>query len=146
MEDRAISQDEIEMQQEYDLQKKLGLSDEEWEYGCLHHTERNGQMEDRAISLNAALEAFADYVASGYADSAEDFGEYSRILQQLPSVTPQRPKWIETGDVGYIEDTAIYEFQCSKCKSLAYFRKSFNEIVGGAFCSNCGADMRGDAE
>lgn len=34
MEDRAISQDEIEMQQEYDLQKKLGLSDEEWEYGC----------------------------------------------------------------------------------------------------------------
>ena len=36
------------------------------------------------------------------------------------------PKWIETGDMGYIEDTAIYEFQCSKCKSLAYFKKSFN--------------------
>ena len=52
------------------------------------------------------------------------------------------PRWIETGDNGYIEDTAIYEFQCSKCKSLAYFRKSFNEIVGGKFCPYCGVYMK----
>jgi len=65
-------------------------------------------------------------------------------IQKLPPVTPKTGHWIETGDVGYIEDTAIYEFQCSKCKSLAYFRKSFNEIVGGTFCPSCGADTRGD--
>ena len=41
-----------------------------------------------AISRDMALEKMADYVASGYADSAEDFAEYSRIICQLPSVNP----------------------------------------------------------
>jgi hypothetical protein len=41
---------------------------------------------DDAISRDMALEKMADYVASGYADSAEDFEEYSRIICQLPSV------------------------------------------------------------
>ena len=43
-----------------------------------------------AVSREAAIEKMADYVASGYADSAEDFEEYSRIICQLPSVT-QKP-------------------------------------------------------
>lgn len=41
-----------------------------------------------AISRELALEKMADYVASGYADSAEDFEEYSKIICQLPPVTP----------------------------------------------------------
>lgn len=41
------------------------------------------------IERDMALEKMADYVASGYADSAEDFEEYSRIICQLPPVTPQ---------------------------------------------------------
>ena len=45
-----------------------------------------------AISRDMALEKMADYVASGYADSVEDFEEYSRIICQLPSVNPQEPK------------------------------------------------------
>ena len=112
-------------------------------------------MEDRAISLNDIKEAMGILKTECELQIAENdtksrllisdlFCKMLEIIGALPHVTPQRPKWIETGDVGYIEDTAIYEFQCSKCKSLAYFRKSFNEIVGGAFCSNCGADMRGD--
>lgn len=41
------------------------------------------------------LKKMADYVASGYADSAEDFEEYSRIICQLPSVTQ---KWIPVSE------------------------------------------------
>ena len=46
---------------------------------------------DDAISRDMALEKMADYVASGYADSVEDFEEYSRIICQLPTVRPQEP-------------------------------------------------------
>lgn len=43
-----------------------------------------------AISREAALEAFSDYVSSGYADSVEDFEEYSKIIAKLPSVQPKQ--------------------------------------------------------
>lgn len=49
---------------------------------------------DDAISRDAALEKMADYVASGYADSVEDFEEYSRIICELFSVTQKSGKWI----------------------------------------------------
>ena len=51
-----------------------------------------------AISREAALEKMADYVASGYADSAEDFEEYSRIICQLPPVRPQEPKYCDRNE------------------------------------------------
>lgn len=51
-----------------------------------------------AISREAALEKMADYVASGYADSAEDFEEYSRIICQLPPVTQKSGKWIPVSE------------------------------------------------
>lgn len=44
------------------------------------------------ISRDMALEKMADYVTSGYADSVEDFEEYSRIICQLPPVNTQEPK------------------------------------------------------
>ena len=46
---------------------------------------------DDVVSRDMALEKMADYVASGYADSVEDFEEYSRIICQLPTVRPQEP-------------------------------------------------------
>ena len=48
------------------------------------------------ISRQAAIEKMSDYVVSGYADSAEDFEEYSNIIRQLPSVQPIKAKreWI----------------------------------------------------
>lgn len=81
------------------------------------------------ISRDMALEKMADYVASGYADSAEDFEEYSRIICQLPPVTPQ-PKmgrWIEHFD----ESGKWYE--CDQCHT----------DWGGSvnYCPNCGAKM-----
>ena len=44
------------------------------------------------ISRELALEKMADYAASGYADSAEDFEEYSKIICQLPTVKPELTK------------------------------------------------------
>lgn len=52
-----------------------------------------GHCED-AVNRDMALEKMADYVASGYADSVKDFEEYSRIICQLPPVTPE-PKTIQ---------------------------------------------------
>ena len=51
-----------------------------------------------AISRDMALEKMADYVASGYADSVEDFEEYSRIICQLPSVTQKSEEWIPVSE------------------------------------------------
>lgn len=39
------------------------------------------------ISRDSLLEKMADYVVSGYADSAEDFEEYSKIVCSMPSVS-----------------------------------------------------------
>lgn len=42
-----------------------------------------------AVSRQAVLDAFAEYVRSGYADSENDFGMYCRIVNELPSVQPK---------------------------------------------------------
>ena len=87
-----------------------------------------------AISREAALEKMADYVASGYADSAEDFEEYSRIICQLPSVNPQ-PKtghWI----------WCVGSHKCSNCEEYTCF--SHKELL--RYCPNCGARMVGEQE
>ena len=43
-----------------------------------------------AISRESVQEAFADYVASGFAESVADFEAYTDIVMTLPSVTPSR--------------------------------------------------------
>lgn len=86
----------------------------------------NPQPCDDAISRDMALEKMADYVASGYADSAEDFEEYSRIICQLPSVTRKSGKWI----VGRYKDT------CSHCRCTYPKNIGFKN-----YCPNCGAKM-----
>ena len=83
-----------------------------------------------AISRDMALEKMADYVASGYADSVEDFEEYSRIICQLSSVNPQ-PK---TGHWSHDGSHWKNRFICSEC---GY--KLFDEPT--SYCPNCGAKM-----
>ena len=91
---------------------------------------------DDAISREAALEKMADYVSSGYADSAEDFEEYSKIICQLPSVQPSRKgHWIY---IGNSEVNGLKICECDNCHKRAYGSTDF--------CPNCGADMRGDTE
>ena len=95
---------------------------------------------DDAISREAALEKMADYVASGYADSAEDFEEYSRIICQLPSVTPQKHgKWIVHPEIETSTPEYLMFYECSKCGDKQCFCKS--DIHKKRFCNNCGAKM-----
>ena len=87
-----------------------------------------------AISRDMALEKMADYVASGYADSAEDFEEYSRIICQLPPVNPTKTgHWIRTGNYYTGAYGSIEYVKCSCCGE--------DSLEEGDFCPNCGAKM-----
>lgn len=66
---------------------------------------------DDMVSRDMALEKMADYVASGYADSVKDFEEYSRIICQLPPVTPKTGHWI------FQDITQGKRMWCSNCNS-----------------------------
>ena len=85
-----------------------------------------------AISRQAVLEKMADYVASGYADSAEDFEEYSRIICQLPSVTStqKHEKWIDYRDEGFVE--------CPFCGHATNCEDDIDELH---YCFYCGCRM-----
>jgi hypothetical protein len=83
------------------------------------------------INRDMALEKMADYVASGYANSVEDFEEYSRIICQLPSINPQEPKtgcWILHTDASGNSWHA-----CPACGHIAYTLTRF--------CPDCGARL-----
>ena len=96
-----------------------------------------------AISRDMALEKMADYVASGYADSVEDFEEYSRIICQLPSVNPQPKtgKWI-------MIDKELQRYKCSECgEVIRLYKKSEipklekDETLSNYPFSHCGCRM-----
>ena len=62
-------------------------------------------------------------------------------LNALPSVDPERKKgeWIYDGKRG--------RFPACKCSICGYYENADWALLQGAnFCSNCGADMRGDHE
>ena len=84
-----------------------------------------------AISREAVQEAFAEYVASGFAESVADFEGYTDIIMTLPSVTPSRPKghWI---DKDLRKEEYVLVGKCSVCGQVR---------VKDKFCSNCGAKM-----
>ena len=112
-----------------------------------------------AINRDMALEKMADYAASGYADSADDFEEYSRIICQLPPVRPQEPT--DTWSIKDISDTfkkhglireqepktghwkrisidrytthAQYWYKCDKCGE--------HNLGNTDYCPSCGAKM-----
>ena len=92
---------------------------------------------DDAISRDMALEKMADYVASGYADSAEDFEEYSRIICQLPPVTPQQKygKWIV-----HEKPHGIRYLECPYCNTW-YLNE---HLIRNSYCPNCGAKMESE--
>ena len=111
---------------------------------------------DDAISRDMALEKMADYVASGYADSAEDFEEYSRIICELPSVTQKSGYWIEDAKTYYeelnkrglgVDEYTPYftdDIACSEC--LAKYSTIDNETEFFKYCPNCGAKMESEEQ
>ena len=109
-----------------------------------------------AVSREMALEKMADYVASGYADSVEDFEEYSRIICQLPSVTPKSETVTEFVDRcrecgkmrkgHWIYDKTIENWRCSKCneetpKTMGYCGTANFMAKHFKFCNHCGVRM-----
>lgn len=123
---------------------------------------------DDAISRDMALEKMADYVASGYADSVEDFEEYSRIICQLPLVT-QNPdiskyrkeakrwknKWLKSQKSGKWEhgkeisreyrgqipvNINYLDWHCSNCHCVVEqsIKPEWN------YCPACGAKMESE--
>ena len=48
--------------------------------------------------------------------------------------------WLSTGNTATTNnsDVILYEYVCSSCRGIAYFRKSMGKIVGGDYCPCCG--------
>lgn len=92
------------------------------------------------ISRDMALEKMADYVASGYANSVEDFEEYSRIICQLPSVNSQEPK------TGHWIDKFAGVYRCSCCRETIEIDTEIDYPNGITFnyCPNCGTRMKSE--
>ena len=83
------------------------------------------------IERQAAIETVEFYVTK--------YDPYPRVveaLEELPSVQPQKGKWIDYSDEGYVE--------CPFCHSATNCDGNKDELH---YCFSCGADMReGDAE
>jgi hypothetical protein len=88
---------------------------------------------DDCISRQAVEDAMYD------ATRAMDlnYGQIMDYIDNLPSVTPIRPKghWIKT------ELPSRDAHECSECGNLAIFDECRNEEMLTDFCPNCGAKM-----
>ena len=86
-------------------------------------------MQDRAVSLNAVIEAI---------DVWDSYAKTIERIKQLPSVQPKTGYWraVYQGD-------EIINYRCSKCEFGNTFGRSVYRMN---FCPNCGADMREDGD
>ena len=57
------------------------------------------------------------------------------FLEQLPSVQPQKGKWIDYSDEGYVE--------CPFCHSATNCDGNKDELH---YCFSCGAELRGEQD
>ena len=92
---------------------------------------------DDLISRKEVLSKMAEYVASGYADSAEDFQAYTNIVVKLPQKTGHWIPW----KAYYGEDRKSWsdELKCSECG----YKWGDEEYK---FCPSCGAKMECEEE
>ena len=99
---------------------------------------------DDLISRQAAIEAFEKELSAKYnrRELAIGFVGIKSILNNLPSVQPERPKgeWVHSN-----EDDGDY-WECSQCKDQFVLEVDVTPKEARMFfCPNCGADMRGEA-
>ena len=90
---------------------------------------------DRAVSLNAAIEALKQCKAKGKGYEQNNHAVDNCIveLMKLPSVSqPKTGHWIE-------KDDNLYE--CSECGQYIYSETEHDLSEFHAFCGRCGAKM-----
>ena len=89
------------------------------------------------ISRQAAIDAFERFIHElGIKDEPYNYGEMALSVQNVPSVE-NKGEWITDKErLGYWIST------CSVCGHIIHGDKLL--IYKPNFCSNCGADMRGE--
>lgn len=95
--------------------------------------------EEAVANLNMISVAFVEPVTKEQRKLIDDtFDMAIEALEQQ-----KEGHWIQTNEFFINQDGQfIYQFICSECRSLSYFRKSNKKAIGANVCPNCGADMR----
>lgn len=89
------------------------------------------------ISRQAVIDALELGLENDYVDATE----FLTFIKQLPSAEPEQKKgeWIYDGIRG--------RFPACKCSICGHYENADWALLQGVnYCSNCGADMRGDHE
>ncbi len=94
----------------------------------------------RLIDADALIDNMVDYVVDGYAESRDDFEEYTKMVQTAPTidaVSVVHGEWIFRRE--FVEDTPFTGYRCSNCNY-------WQGMGAWNFCPNCGAKMDGERE
>ena len=91
---------------------------------------------DDLISRQAAIDALrtcydTEKITLDTGDEYIDYGDAVGEIEQLPPVQPKIGRWIHDGSKW------TNKWICSECGYKWFF-----DCIEGAFCPNCGADMR----
>lgn len=62
-------------------------------------------------------------------------------IEEAPTVEPKRGEWERHPDFLHISSANVH--RCSMCKERPLYKMGYEVL--SAYCPNCGADMRGDA-
>ena len=87
------------------------------------------------ISRQAVIDALELGLENDYVDATE----FLTFIKQLPSAEPEQKKgeWVYDGIRG--------RFPACKCSICGHYENADWALLQGAnFCSNCGAEMRGE--
>ena len=108
-----------------------------------------GKLDDRAVSLNAVMDILNEIQADIEDGEGYDYHKWKSIVDELPSVTPQRPKghWVEV----YTETdyrNGWIEFSCPHCEyqhglESGQYDWHFGDPIPWKACPICGG-MVGD--
>ena len=104
---------------------------------------------DRAVSLNAVMDILNKIQADIEDGEGYDYHKWKSIVDELPSVTPQRPKghWIGVScydafggdyETWMAHGNPIAYHYCSECKEECYIDEDGKEILSD-FCPFCGS-------
>ena len=66
--------------------------------------------------------------------------EINTILNELPSVTPQKPRkgeWLRMSDLSEQEDD---RYKCSRCGNVIHYKDKMNLYTFNSWCGRCGSD------